>query len=190
MRRDGTGSEILRHQDVRDYLEAADSDASTAVLRTPVEGYPGVTGITVLKPFPGKTLVIYIFYLCCWFDWKTEFSVGGYILGYSHLLFFSLISSLCRRYWENMASRKRWKDFDSRRLARKGFQSFPSRWDKEDRAKVWDDGRWGWPDYRILNAWYRFSLDTTWMYRVININCEILALQPKRMKIIRYFVPF
>ncbi|XP_028409597.1 sperm-associated antigen 17-like isoform X2 [Dendronephthya gigantea] len=53
MRRDGTGYELLRHQDVGEYLKAAQDDATTAVLRTPVEGLPGVTGITVLKPFPG-----------------------------------------------------------------------------------------------------------------------------------------
>ena len=55
MRRDGTGYEMLRHDDVSEYLQAAEGDATTAVLRTPVEGLPGVTGITVLKPFPGNT---------------------------------------------------------------------------------------------------------------------------------------
>ena len=55
MRRDGTGYELLRHEDVGEYLKAAEDDAATAVLRTPVEGLPGVTGITVLKPFPGNT---------------------------------------------------------------------------------------------------------------------------------------
>lgn len=55
MRRDGTGYELLRHQDVSDYLKAAEDDVTTAVLRTPVEDLPGVTGITVLKPFQGKT---------------------------------------------------------------------------------------------------------------------------------------
>lgn len=54
MRRDGTGYELLRHQDVEEYLQLAQDDAATAVLRAPVEGLPGVTGITVLKPFPGK----------------------------------------------------------------------------------------------------------------------------------------
>lgn len=59
MRRDGTGYELLRHHDVSEYLKAAEDDVTTAVLRTPVEGLPGVTGITVLKPFPGKT------FCCC-----------------------------------------------------------------------------------------------------------------------------
>ena len=53
MRRDGSGYELLREQDVSDYVTAAEEDPSTAVLRTPVEGHPGMCGITVLKPFPG-----------------------------------------------------------------------------------------------------------------------------------------
>ena len=54
MRRDGTGYELLRHEDVSEYLKEAEDDVATAVLRTPVEGLPGVTGITVLKPFSGN----------------------------------------------------------------------------------------------------------------------------------------
>lgn len=53
MRRDGTGFELLRHQDVDEYLKAAKDNVATAVLRTPVEGLPNVTGVTVLKPFSG-----------------------------------------------------------------------------------------------------------------------------------------
>ncbi|XP_046849177.1 sperm-associated antigen 17-like [Xenia sp. Carnegie-2017] len=51
MRRDGTGFELLRHQDVDEYLKAAEDNVATAVLRTPIEGLPNVTGVTVLKPF-------------------------------------------------------------------------------------------------------------------------------------------
>ncbi|XP_046847429.1 sperm-associated antigen 17-like [Xenia sp. Carnegie-2017] len=53
MHRDGTGFELLRHQDVDEYLRAAEDNVATAVLRTHVEGLPNVTGVTVLKPFSG-----------------------------------------------------------------------------------------------------------------------------------------
>jgi hypothetical protein len=61
MRRDGTGYELLRHEDVSGYLKAAEDDDATAVLRTPVEGLPGVTGITVLKPFSGNLLCLLLY---------------------------------------------------------------------------------------------------------------------------------
>ena len=54
MHRNGTGYELLRHQDVSEFLKQAEKDDTTAILKTPVESLPGVTGITVLKPFPGK----------------------------------------------------------------------------------------------------------------------------------------
>ena len=58
MHRNGTGYELLRHQDVSEFLKKAEEDAATAILKTPVEGLPGVTGITVLKPFPGNTALV------------------------------------------------------------------------------------------------------------------------------------
>ena len=60
MHRNGTGYELLRHQDVSEFLKKAEEDAATAILKTPVEGLPGVTGITVLKPFPGNTAVVVV----------------------------------------------------------------------------------------------------------------------------------
>ena len=51
---DGTGSELLRGLDVKEYLERAEKDPATAVLKTPLEGHPDVSGITVLKPYSGK----------------------------------------------------------------------------------------------------------------------------------------
>lgn len=51
---DGTGSELLRHVDVKEFLERAEKDPATAVLKSPLEGHPDVTGITVLKPYSGK----------------------------------------------------------------------------------------------------------------------------------------
>lgn len=51
---DGTGSELLRSIDVKDFLERAEEDPTTAVLRSPLEGHPDVTGLTILKPYSGK----------------------------------------------------------------------------------------------------------------------------------------
>lgn len=51
---DGTGSELLRSVDVKEYLERAEEDPATAVLKSPLEGHPDVTGLTVLKPYSGK----------------------------------------------------------------------------------------------------------------------------------------
>ena len=51
---DGTGSELLRGVDVKEFLEGAEKDPATAVLKTPLEGHPDVSGITVLKPYSGK----------------------------------------------------------------------------------------------------------------------------------------
>ena len=51
---DGTGSELLRGVDVKEFLERAEKDPATAVLKTPLEGHPDVSGITVLKPYSGK----------------------------------------------------------------------------------------------------------------------------------------
>ena len=51
---DGTGSELLRSVDVKEFLECADRDPATAVLKTPLEGHPDVTGLTIMKPYSGK----------------------------------------------------------------------------------------------------------------------------------------
>nr|XP_006825433.1 PREDICTED: sperm-associated antigen 17-like isoform X3 [Saccoglossus kowalevskii] len=47
---DGSGSELLRHSDIAEYLTAADKDPATAILKDSLPDYPGVTGITILKP--------------------------------------------------------------------------------------------------------------------------------------------
>lgn len=51
---DGTGSELLRSVDVKDFMERAEKDPATAVLKSPLEGHPDVTGLTILKPYSGK----------------------------------------------------------------------------------------------------------------------------------------
>jgi len=57
---DGTGSELLRSVDVKEFLEHAEKDPATAVLKTPLEGHPDVTGLTILKPYSGGTGKIWL----------------------------------------------------------------------------------------------------------------------------------
>lgn len=61
---DGSGSELLRHVDVREFLSQAEKDPATAVLRSPLEGHHETTGVTILKPYAGKlvTLVLYKYF--------------------------------------------------------------------------------------------------------------------------------
>ena len=47
---DGSGTELLRYQDVAEYLAYAEEDPATAILMDSLPEYPGVMGITVLKP--------------------------------------------------------------------------------------------------------------------------------------------
>ena len=47
---DGSGTELLRYQDVAEYLAYAEDDPATAILMDSLPEYPGVMGITVLKP--------------------------------------------------------------------------------------------------------------------------------------------
>ena len=54
---DGTGSELLRSIDVKDFLKRAEEDPATAVLKSPVEGHPDATGITVLRPYSGMYIL-------------------------------------------------------------------------------------------------------------------------------------
>ena len=48
---DGGGVELLRYQDVAEYIAAAEDDPLTAILMDPLPDFPSVTGITVLKPY-------------------------------------------------------------------------------------------------------------------------------------------
>lgn len=47
---DGSGTELLRYQDISEYLSAAESDPSTAVLIDNLVDFPNVTGINILRP--------------------------------------------------------------------------------------------------------------------------------------------
>ena len=50
---DGSGSELLRQADVSEFLFQAEKDPAAAVLRSPVEGNSGATGVIVLRPYNG-----------------------------------------------------------------------------------------------------------------------------------------
>ena len=51
IRPDGSGTQLLRYEDVADYIAEAEDDPSTAILVDPLPDYPGVLGITILKPY-------------------------------------------------------------------------------------------------------------------------------------------
>ncbi|CAH1799483.1 unnamed protein product [Owenia fusiformis] len=47
----GSGTELLRYQDVAEYLTTAENDPTVAILNDPLPDFPGVNGITILKPY-------------------------------------------------------------------------------------------------------------------------------------------
>ncbi|XP_068698646.1 sperm-associated antigen 17-like [Montipora foliosa] len=57
---DGTGSELLRHADVKEFLDRAEEDPATAVLKSPFDGDPDVIGLTIIKPYEGGTSKIWL----------------------------------------------------------------------------------------------------------------------------------
>ncbi|WAR08114.1 SPG17-like protein [Mya arenaria] len=50
---DGSGTELLRYQEIAEYLTSAEQSPATAVLRDELPDFPGVVGITILKPYIG-----------------------------------------------------------------------------------------------------------------------------------------
>ncbi|KAL8578119.1 hypothetical protein ACOMHN_055439 [Nucella lapillus] len=50
---DGSGTELLRYQDIAEYLTSSERNPATAVLKEPIPEYPGVVGMTILKPYIG-----------------------------------------------------------------------------------------------------------------------------------------
>ena len=48
---DGSGTELLRYQDVAEYIANAEDNLATAILMDPLADYPGVMGLTILKPY-------------------------------------------------------------------------------------------------------------------------------------------
>jgi hypothetical protein len=52
--KDSSGTELLRYSDIMAYLNEAEIDPMTAVIRDNVQGYPNIISTTVLKPLKGK----------------------------------------------------------------------------------------------------------------------------------------
>ena len=50
---DGNGEELLRYDDISEYISQADVDPSCAVIKTEVEGDAEATAVTIIKPFEG-----------------------------------------------------------------------------------------------------------------------------------------
>ncbi|XP_071955355.1 sperm-associated antigen 17-like [Antedon mediterranea] len=51
IKNDGSGMELLRNQNVMDYLSNAECDPATAILGDPLPDHPGVTGVTIMRPY-------------------------------------------------------------------------------------------------------------------------------------------
>jgi hypothetical protein len=59
---DGSGTELMRYQDVAEYVNNSEQSPATAVLRDDLPDYPGVTGITILKPYIGGRVGLILVY--------------------------------------------------------------------------------------------------------------------------------
>ena len=54
---DGSGEELLRYEDVCQYLQEAESNPSSAILHGGLEGDEEATTLTVLQPHRGKNII-------------------------------------------------------------------------------------------------------------------------------------
>ena len=54
---DSSATELLREEDVINYLTEVEVDPLTAVIRDNIQGYPNVIGSTILRPIKGFLLV-------------------------------------------------------------------------------------------------------------------------------------
>lgn len=59
--KDSSGTELLRYEDICEYMSEVEIDPMTAIIRDNVQGYPNVMGTTVLKPLKSKLFFI-VFY--------------------------------------------------------------------------------------------------------------------------------
>lgn len=50
---DSSGTELLREEDIFDYLIESEVDPMTAIIRDNIQGYPNILGSTILKPLKG-----------------------------------------------------------------------------------------------------------------------------------------
>lgn len=52
--KDSSGTELLRQEDVSDYLAEVEVDPMTAIIRDNIQGYPNIMGTTVLRPLRSR----------------------------------------------------------------------------------------------------------------------------------------
>ena len=48
--KDSSGTELLRYEDVNEYLSEVEVDPMTAIIRDNVQGFPSIMGTTILRP--------------------------------------------------------------------------------------------------------------------------------------------
>ena len=48
--KDSSGTELLRYEDINEYMSEVEVDPMTAIIRDDVQGYPNIMGTTVLRP--------------------------------------------------------------------------------------------------------------------------------------------
>jgi hypothetical protein len=58
--KDSSGTELLRFDDICDYLREAEVNPMTAIIRDSVQGYPNIIGTTVLKPIKSNSKRLFI----------------------------------------------------------------------------------------------------------------------------------
>ncbi len=51
--KDSSGTELLRYEDVNEYLGEVEVDPMTAIIRDNVQGFPNIMGTTILRPLKG-----------------------------------------------------------------------------------------------------------------------------------------
>ncbi len=52
--KDSSGTELLRYDDINEYMSEVEIDPMTAIIRENLQGYPNVMGTTVLRPLKSK----------------------------------------------------------------------------------------------------------------------------------------
>lgn len=53
--KDSSGTELLRYEDVNEYLGDVEVDPMTAIIRDNVQGFPNIMGTTILRPLKGES---------------------------------------------------------------------------------------------------------------------------------------
>lgn len=61
--KDSSGTELLRFQDIKEYLSEAEIDPMTAIIKDNLQGHPNIVGTTVLRPLKSESIfIIRLFY--------------------------------------------------------------------------------------------------------------------------------